>query len=86
MLLALLIACRVAEVVDYCVDEPEACAGCMSDEDCLYAGNACTEAVYCTQSGAGPSVIQIGCSEAIEYAWPEPDTCGCVEGVCRSTP
>lgn len=84
MLWILLIACRTAEVVDVCVEDPEACAGCTEDEQCLLGGNPCLETVYCGQEGSMPAVIEIGCSEALEYAWPPKETCGCVEGTCRS--
>lgn len=80
----LLLACRVATVVDWCVDNPGECDTCEADADCQYGGNPCTETVYCAHASASIAVIQIGCDEALEYAWPEPSTCACRAGVCQS--
>ena len=78
----LLLACRTAEVVDWCADT--ACSTCADDAACAYQGNACTETVYCAPTDASIMVIDIGCSPELEYAWPDPATCRCVDGSCRS--
>lgn len=79
----LLAACRVATPIDACDLGEEYCPSCSSDAECSWGGNACTESVYCGHQDAGVAVVQIGCSKALEYRWPDAAACGCVEGVCQ---
>ncbi|MFZ5477259.1 MAG: hypothetical protein ACOZNI_10845 [Myxococcota bacterium] len=81
-MLLLFFACRVAEVVDWCDENP--CLACEGDAECGFTGNACVETVYCAHDDEQIAVIEIGCSEATEYAWPSDDACACVDGACRS--
>lgn len=84
IVLALLLSgCRDATVIDACLEEPERCLPCAGDQDCTYQGNACTETVYCAHVEAEIPVVQIGCSGALEYDWPEPESCICQEGSCH---
>lgn len=83
-LLLALLACRTATVVDACVEHPDLCPACASEDDCVLGGNPCLETALCAHRDAEIAVIEIGCSEALEYDWPPPETCGCVEGICRS--
>ena len=84
LLLLLALACRSATVVDACASDPDWCLACDASADCAYTGNPCTETVYCAHVDAPIAVIQIGCDPAIEYTWPEADTCGCVAATCAS--
>ena len=84
MLIALLMACRVATVQDLCVEQPELCPACAEDTECVYGGNNCYETVDCLHQDAEVAYPDLGCSDALTYRWPDPETCGCVEGVCRS--
>jgi hypothetical protein len=83
--LFLLLGCRKATVVDYCADDPDDCLTCESDADCSFQGNDCTESVICAHDATGLSFIQIGCSEALTYSWPDDADCACVEGACSYT-
>lgn len=82
--LVLLLACHPATPVDWCVENPGECAACDDDAQCTWAGNACTEYVYCIEQDADLSVIMIGCTVGSEYDWPAASACGCVSGECRS--
>lgn len=82
-LLSLLAGCRSAEVVNHCLEASGNCAPCASNADCGFSGNPCTEKVFCAHRDAPITVIEIGCDEAIEYSWPEPEECACVASVCR---
>lgn len=85
MLLALLLfACPRATVVDACLEDPDLCPACEGDADCGFTGNSCTDTVYCAHDEAQISVIQIGCSPALERRWPPDEACGCVDTVCQS--
>jgi hypothetical protein len=83
-LLLVLVGCRQAEVIDACSLGAEYCPSCITNEECLFSGNACTEAVYCAHQEAGVSVVQIGCDEALEYAWPDDSACQCQAGACAA--
>lgn len=85
-LLALLLACRAAEVQNPCLDDPGLCPACSSDADCSLQGNPCLETVHCAHRDAGLMTIDIGCSEALEYSWPPDDECRCVESACQAEP
>lgn len=82
--LLLLLACRVAEVTEPCLDDPELCPPCSSDDECSLQGNPCLETVACAHEDAGLAFVQIGCSKGTEYAWPEPEVCQCVDEVCQA--
>ena len=82
--LSLLACASPATVVNWCDTNPGACAVCQADEACVFQGNACVETVYCANVDAGIAVVQIGCSTALEHAWPDPSECTCDAGVCRS--
>ncbi len=92
MILALLLACRTATVVDACAADPARCLACERDADCAFGGNPCTDTVYCAHRDAEIAVIEIGCDAAIEYAWPDDAACTCagevagVGAVCAYTP
>lgn len=73
-----------AEVHDYCLDNPGECDPCASDDQCLFTGNPCTDAVYCVRQGTGVAVVDIGCSKALERRWPDDDACVCVDQICQS--
>lgn len=75
--------CKQATVVNGCDYGQEACLECAADSECRYAGNPCTETVYCAHDDASIAVIEIGCDAAIEYAWPDAGTCQCVERRCE---
>ncbi len=75
--------CKQATVVNGCDYGDDACLECSADSECSYGGNACTETVYCAHQDAPIAVIEIGCDEAIEYAWPAADTCQCIESRCE---
>ncbi len=86
-LLLSLSACQPeAEVVDYCALEPDNCPPCVSDAECRFSGNPCTDTVYCAHVEAAISVVQIGCSEAQERAWPPAETCACRQSACSYRP
>lgn len=80
-LLLLLVACNRAEPVDACDVDSAACLACASDDECAWGGNPCTDTVYCAHVDASVSVVQIGCSEALERRWPAPEDCAC-DDVC----
>lgn len=86
MILALLLlpGCPRATVVDACVEDPALCPACEGDLDCAFTGNPCTDTVYCAHVDAPISVIQIGCSPALERRWPPDEDCACIDAVCRS--
>lgn len=77
-----LLACRMATPVSACDLDEANCIACQRDAECGYTGNACTETVYCAHQDASIAVIEIGCSKAVEYQWPDASTCGCVDGFC----
>lgn len=79
----MLAGCRSAEVVNHCLNADENCLPCASAADCGFTGNACTKTVFCAHREADISVVQIGCDEAIEYSWPDPEECACVASVCQ---
>lgn len=79
----LLLACRLATPVDACDLDPANCLPCSRDADCGYSGNPCLETVYCAHKDAQIAVIEIGCSSALEYAWPDEASCRCVENACK---
>jgi len=81
--LLLFAGCRSAEVRNFCLEAEGNCPPCASNAECVFAGNSCTETVFCVRSGSAPAVIQIGCSEALEYSWPDPEECACIDSVCR---
>ena len=83
-ILAWLACASPATVVNWCDDNPGACATCTRDADCVFQGNACTETVYCANTDAGIAVVQIGCSAAQEHPWPDAAECTCDAGTCRS--
>ncbi|MCB9568979.1 MAG: hypothetical protein H6710_17480 [Myxococcales bacterium] len=86
-LVAPLITCgglQKASVDDPCVDDPELCPPCASDDECVFQGNACTDYVACAHVNAELAFVQIGCSEALERRWPDDEACLCVESVCQS--
>lgn len=90
MIAALLLwACRTATVVDACesrVEDTDACRPCASDADCTLTGNPCLETVYCAHTDVVIMVPDIGCSPAVEYAWPDASACGCLDdGFCGAT-
>lgn len=82
MWLLLLLACRTATVVNACDEDPSWCLPCASDRECVLMGNPCLETVYCAQEGAQIATIEIGCSDEMEYVWPEASTCTCQSGFC----
>ena len=84
MILVLLLACRQAELVDACLEDPALCPACERDADCVLSGHPCLETVDCAHRDAELSTIQIGCSAALEYARPPPESCACVETVWQS--
>jgi len=59
------------------------CHPCESDSDCVFTGNACTETVFCANRDDSIAVIEIGCSKALEYKWPDDEDCLCVDSECR---
>ncbi|HGG57881.1 MAG TPA: hypothetical protein ENK31_08820 [Nannocystis exedens] len=73
-----------AEVDDYCLENPDACPACASDDACVFMGNACTDQVVCAHVDTDLVFVQIGCSEAQERRWPQDEACACVEQVCQS--
>ncbi len=75
-----------ATVIDACAADPEWCITCDDAADCAFTGNPCTETVYCAHADAQIPVIQIGCDPAVEYTWPDPESCACVAGACAATP
>ena len=82
MFLSLLLACRIATVVNACDEDAAWCLPCASDDECVLMGNPCLETVYCAAEGAPIATIEIGCSEALEYDWPDDSACTCQEGHC----
>src|SRR5690349_18192428 len=96
MMWILVVACAVrAEVEDACpeggLDDPAVdaavCFPCERDNECLLAGNSCTDSVLCAHEDEEHVFIEIGCSAAMERRWPAAETCACAkdEGVCRWT-
>lgn len=79
----LLGGCRRAEVVNHCLRENGECPPCASNADCGFSGNACTETVVCAHRDVSITVIEIGCSEQLEYSWPDPEECACTNSVCQ---
>lgn len=79
----LLGGCRSAEVVNHCLKADGNCSPCASSADCVFSGNSCTETVFCAHKDAPITVIDIGCSEQLEYSWPDPEECACVNSVCQ---
>lgn len=79
-----LAGCLRAEVVDVCVEDPEACPPCASDADCTLGGNPCLDEVYCAHVDAPVAVMSIGCSKATERRWPPAEVCACRRGTCLS--
>lgn len=77
-----LCACRTATRVDACAEDSGLCVPCAVDAECVWAGNPCTETVYCVQEDAPLAVTAIGCSHAAEYAWPDAGDCVCSAGTC----
>ncbi len=73
-----------AEVEDVCLDDDDTCPVCESDDECVFMGNPCTDYVACAHTDAELAFVDIGCSEALERRWPEPEECGCVQQVCQS--
>ncbi len=82
--LTLLLACRTATIVDACDEDLAFCLPCETDAECVLGGNPCLETVYCQHEDAGIAVIEIGCSAAVEYRWPDASACTCEAGVCSS--
>jgi hypothetical protein len=80
-----LAACKKADVVDLCVEDPEACPACAADTECVFGGNSCTDTVYCAHEDAEYAVISIGCSPAQERRWPDDAECACQQEVCSSS-
>ena len=78
------LSCKRAAIVDACLEDPDLCPACASDDDCAFGGNACTETVYCAHVDAEIAVVMIGCSPAMEYAWPSDEDCVCSASVCQS--
>lgn len=78
------LACRMATVVDACEADPSWCTPCEDDGECVLSGNPCLESVYCAQETVPLSVIEIGCSDALEYQWPAASTCTCQANTCAS--
>ncbi len=79
-------ACSIhgeADLVNHC--EGEECIPCASDDACVIAHNPCTETAVCGHVDDELAVVQIGCSEALEYTTPEPERCQCVQEVCQAT-
>lgn len=87
IILLLVLGChREADVVD-CLDpglaeDTAACPECSGDGACAFGGNSCTETVYCAPVDGEIAVVQIGCSEALTYRWPDEEECVCDAGVC----
>lgn len=76
-------ACRgQATVVNACDQNADLCLPCTSDADCGFTGNPCTETVLCAHRDAAIATIELGCDEALEYAWPDDDECQC-QGTCQ---
>ncbi len=94
-ILLALVACQgQAEVVDICDTVSEdtvdtgiyaVCQPCKSDSDCAFQGNSCTETTYCAHVDASIAVVEIGCSKALEYKWPDDEDCLCVDQECHYT-
>jgi hypothetical protein len=82
LLLCLLAGCRRATVVDHCAENPDDCLVCAQDADCSLQGNSCLPTVTCAHGQTGLAFVQIGCSEALTYAWPDAADCACVEDAC----
>lgn len=82
MILWLLLACRVATVVDACEDNPESCLTCDASADCVFHGNHCFDTVICGHEDLPLAFPMIGCDAALEYAWPDAAACACVDRVC----
>jgi hypothetical protein len=83
LIAGLLAGCRSAEVVNHCLNAGGDCPPCASDADCAFTGNPCTEKVFCAHRESSIAVADIGCDEAIEYGWPDPEECACVASVCQ---
>lgn len=85
--LLLVLACRgQATVQEPCVDDPTRCPACDVDAECVFQGNSCYDTVDCAHVGAGLAYAQLGCSEALEYRWPDDADCACIESVCQYDP
>ena len=80
------LACRNATVVNGCDVSDDACLACSGNDECAFTGNACLEAVYCAHVDAPINVLEIGCEDLAEYAWPDAGNCGCVAGFCEGAP
>jgi hypothetical protein len=74
---------RPAEVIDACAQNKDLCLPCKSDADCHFTGNPCLSTVHCAHKDALIAVAELGCSEEIEYSWPDDDECVC-DTTCRS--
>lgn len=83
LLLIALLSCRLATVSEPCVDDPQLCPACESDNDCAFMGNSCYETVDCAHVDAGLAYPELGCSQALEYSWPDDSECVCRASVCR---
>jgi len=73
-----------AEVDDVCLGDDDTCPACASDDDCVFMGNPCTDYVACAHGDAELSFVELGCSEALERRWPDPEECACIDQVCQS--
>ena len=96
MLLALLFACRTAEIVDACdpsdtdaLDDTGAfatCIPCTTGAECRIVGNPCLETAVCAHEDVQLAFPDLGCSRAGEHRWPPDETCACADGWCAFAP
>jgi hypothetical protein len=81
----LLAGCRSAEVVNHCLQADGNCPPCSFNSECGFTGNPCAKNVVCVHRDVPIASVDIGCDEAIEYSWPDPEECACVSSVCQYT-
>jgi hypothetical protein len=83
-------ACHgAADVYDLCDPGPPDtgdCLECSVDDDCHITGNPCLASAWCANRDAEVVTVQLGCSEAMEYRWPDDETCRCQGGTCTYDP
>jgi hypothetical protein len=70
-------------VKNHCLELDGDCPPCATRADCGFTGNNCTEVVVCVHRDVPLAHVDIGCSEELEYSWPDPEECACVGSVCQ---